>query len=90
MNSDVYKPNNEFTKPDAYIETLFPEIKNELMEESEQSIELKNLKSPELSIKISNIRVNALIDTGSAINALSVKWYNNNQKKLGNLSLIHI
>ena len=89
MNS-VYKPNNKLTKHDEYIETLFPNIRHELMEESEQSIDLKNLKSPELSIKINNIHVNALIDTGSSLNALSEKWYNNNQKKLGNHEILSV
>ena len=53
------------------------------MEEAEQSIDVKVIKRPELAIKINQVPVNALIDTGSAVNALSEEWYESNKKQIG-------
>ena len=54
------------------------------MEESAQNIDVKMIKSPELLIQLNHVPVNALIDTGSAVNALSEDWYNNHKRKMGN------
>ena len=69
-----------FKGPDAAVNTMFPDMRQELMEEPKQNINIKFVKSPELVVKIHKVHVNALIDTGSAINALSESWYNNNKK----------
>ena len=60
------------------------------MEEKEQNVEIKTIKSPEISIMINQVPVNALIDTGSAVNALSENWYNNNKKLLGNHEILSV
>ena len=70
--------------------TIFPDMRNKLMEKDGQNIKLESLKSPELLIKINNINLNVLIDTGSAINALSENWYTNNQIKLGKHEILSV
>ena len=60
---------------------MFPDLRHELLEEPEQNINISFVKSPELIVSINKISVNALIDTGSAINALSEDWYNNNKDR---------
>ena len=52
------------------------------MEEAEQNIDVKIIKSPELAIKINQVPVISLIDTGSAVNAISEEWYENNKKQI--------
>ena len=89
MNSEVGQ-NNKVTRNDECIKAIFPDIKKDLMEENEQNIEIKTIKSPEISIKINQVPVNALIDTGSAVNALSENWYNNNKKLLGNHEILSV
>lgn len=89
MNSEVGQ-NNKITRNDECIKAIFPDIKKDLMEENEQNIEIKTIKSPEISIKINQVPVNASIDTGSAVNALSENWYNHNKKLLGNHEILSV
>lgn len=74
----------------CYIYTLFPDLRNELMDEEEPSNNSELIKSPEIDISINNIPVNGLIDTGSAVNALSEQWYFNHQENLGHHEVLSV
>ena len=90
MHSDVCKQTNIFKEPGASVNTMFPDMRKELMEEQGQNIKIKNVKSPELVVKINKVTVNALINTGSAINALSESWYHNNKSKIGKHEILSV
>ena len=65
-------------------------MRKELMEEHEQNIKIENVKSPELVVKINKVTVNALINTGSAVNALSESWHYNNKSMLGKHEILSV
>lgn len=79
---------NNFENP--YIHTLFPDLRRELMDEEEPSNNPEAIKSPEIDILINNIPVKGLIDTGSAVNALSEKWYHDHQESLGHHEVLSV
>ena len=90
MLTSVYQQTEWFNGIDTKINTLFPDLRHELLEEPEQNINISFVKTPELSIRINKININTLIDTGSAINALSEEWYNNNEDKIGKHEILHV
>lgn len=60
------------------------------MQEEYNNIDNKQLKSPEILISIGNVKLLALIDTGSVINGLSETWFNENYNKIGNYETLSV
>lgn len=48
------------------------------------------VKCPEVKVQINNIEVTALIDTGSQIDAVSEKWFENNRASLGRIETLNL
>lgn len=67
-----------------HVRTLFPNLRDELLEYEEGNL-CKNslIKSPEIEIKINNVIVHALLDTGSSVNGVSEEWLNSQKTNLG-------
>lgn len=70
--------------------TMFPDLRNELTADDDQILARNNIKCPELPIKVNNINVVALIDTGSSINGISEEWYNAHKDQLGEHEILSI
>ena len=77
-------------RPETAVNTIFPDLRQDLLEEPQQNINITFIKSPELVVQINKIQVHAFIDTGSAINALSESWYNNHKNKLGKHEVLSV
>jgi hypothetical protein len=50
----------------------------------------KDIKCPEIKLKLNNVEVTALVDTGSQINGISEQWFNNNQSNLGRFEILNL
>lgn len=79
------------TVNNSHIYTLFPDLREELLDNSEDDIIKQNLiKCPELEIRINNMCLLALVDTGSTINGLSEAWFNVNQSNIGKFEMLPV
>jgi hypothetical protein len=67
------------------INNIFLNLAKDLMEPDDNYTSNKNTieKCPELLIKLNNVEVNALIDTGSEVCGISDCWFNANKEQLG-------
>lgn len=67
------------------------ELRQELIDTDDDNT-VKNkreyVKCPELNIKLNNICINALLDTGSSINVISEAWYLGNKERLGKINIL--
>ena len=62
---------------------LLPDLRQELILDEQTQLEKRISKCPEVVIKFNNeVTVNALIDTGSAINGLAEDWFERNKQRL--------
>lgn len=70
---------------------IFTDIKDVLYEnDTENSVNTDTrycTKCPELKLKLNNIEVNALIDSGSEIDAISDQWFQSNKERLGHVDV---
>lgn len=67
------------------------DIKEELeKDEDDNTDNMQMNKCPEIKIKLNNIEVTALIDSGSQLNAISELWYINNKEKLGKVEILNL
>lgn len=58
---------------------MFPDFRNDLLQESGEELKSHIHKCPELRVKLNNVPVTALIDTGSAMNGISEDWFQQNK-----------
>lgn len=77
----------------VYVDTIFKDFKEELLD-NEQYNNLyennKDLQCPELTIKLNNVEVVALLDTGSQISAFSEHWYKYHKGQLGKTEVLSL
>ena len=73
-----------------YINTPFVDLRDDLTKEYSINIKIKNNKCPEIQITLNGVPINALVDTGSQINAISKRWFNENKKDLGRLEILKL
>lgn len=67
------------------------DIRTDLEEDDEKEITHDNYnKLPEIEIKLNNVAVKALIDSGSQINGLSEEWFIRNKSKLGQIEILNL
>lgn len=72
-------------------ETIFTDISQELLNNNnycEQKIIQNFNKLPELKIKINNIEITALIDSGAQVEAIQEQWFIDNYDKLGEVQIL--
>lgn len=70
--------------------TIYISIKDELLEENDSGLVSVQMKCPELRIKINQIDVIALVDTGSSVNGISEGWFNAHEAQLGSFEMLSI
>lgn len=61
-----------------------------MLEDNDEHNIKRLIKCPEVEIKINNISVIALIDTGSEINALSEEWFLQHRDELGSFEILRM
>lgn len=79
---------NIWQKQLIHVDTLFPSLRDELLLQEDVNIVTSKIKCPELVIRINDVKVNALVDSGSMINGLAEKWFNEHKHKLGNFETL--
>ena len=57
--------------------TAFIDLRDDLIIEDNINVKLKNNKCPEFQITLNGVPINALVDTGSQINAIKVVQHSN-------------
>lgn len=62
----------------------------EKLDEEEEVTQVPYNKCPEIKIKLNNVEVKALIDSGSQLNGISESWFNENKEKLGQLEILNL
>lgn len=72
------------------INTIFSDIHDVLFEDEECINHKKDIKCPEINIRVNEIPVTELIDTGSEVNGLSEEWYNRNKGELGRVEKLRL
>lgn len=70
------------------INTIFSDTREDLLYENNKNTHIEVVKCPEIELEIENIKLNALIDSGSQITCLSLDFYNRNLKILKKMSNI--
>ena len=70
--------------------TTFLDLRDELMVADNIDVNLRNNKCPEIRIMLNGVPTNALVDTGSQVNAISECWFNNNKKDLGRIEILKL
>ena len=60
------------------------------MDEEEETTNFPYNKCPEIKIKLNNVEVTALIDSGSQLNGIAETWFNHNKDKLGRIELLNL
>lgn len=70
--------------------TIYLSIKDELLEENDSGLVSVQMKCPEIRIKINQIDVIALVDTGSSVNGISEGWFNAHEAQLGSFEMLSI
>lgn len=69
----------------------FLNIKDDLEENEEVGRnKIPDNKCPEINIKLNNVAVTALIDSGSQLNGISETWFANNEAKLGKIDVLNL
>ena len=64
-------------------DVLLPDLRQELILDEQTQLERRISKCPEIVIKFNDdVTVNALLDTGSAINGLAEEWLHRNKQRL--------
>lgn len=69
-----------------FINNIFCDREFLLAEENENNITNENehsINCPEINVKIGQIEINALLDTGSNVTCMSEQWYSDNFKQIG-------
>lgn len=72
------------------IETLFPNLRDELLENNDNNIVYNKSKCPEVEIQFYNVSINALIDTGSMVNGLAEDWFHIHKNDLGRFETLSV
>lgn len=62
----------------------------EIDEEDDINFQNKVIKCPRIMIELNNIKVEALIDTGSEVSGISETWYEDNKNKLGKFEILNV
>ena len=70
--------------------TTFLDLRDELMVADNIDVILRNNKCPEIKIMLNGVPTNALVDTGSQVNAISERWFSNNKKDLGRIEILKL
>lgn len=76
-----------------YIDTIFKDFKEELLDDDQYNNlygHNKGLVCPELTIKLNNVEVVALIDSGSQLCVISEHWYNYHKERLGKTEILSL
>lgn len=69
-----------------HIDTIFTDLRDDLLNDDvhdKDDNKVRNVRCPEVRIRLNNVEVTALIDSASKVDAISEQWYCYNKEKLG-------
>lgn len=70
-----------------FVNSIFCDPREQIeIKEADRSINKKAVKCPEIEMRIEGVLIRALIDTGSEITCISLKYYDFNPERLKKVS----